>query len=182
MNWETISSVLISAVVIAAIITSTINFVIAILNSKSLKRIEKERQDNSIIQYRYKELHSILKDWIDFSRTLDASLDTDTILPDKVIINYLNDALRVLKQKYDIALSLVDKEIWNDMEKYFSELYEAKERCYIWIIEDNNKISYRTTDYEGVSNQYIDCYKKTKQYFESVINLQLQKISSNKNK
>lgn len=182
MNWETISSVLVSAVVIASIITSTINLIIALLNSKSLKRIEKERQNNLMTQYRYKELHSILQEWINISRSFDASLDSDIVLSDKEIVNYLNEASRILKQKYDIAFSLVDKEIWKDMDKYFKELFDAKENCYRWINGKNGKCEFRAIDYEGVSKDYIRCYNEAKQYFETVINSQLQKFYLNENK
>lgn len=176
MNWETISSVLVSAVVIASIITSTINLVIALLNSKSLKRIEKERQDNLMTQYRYKELHSILQEWINISGSFDTSLDSDIVLSDKEIVNYLNEASRILKQKYDIAFSLVDKAIWKDIEKYFKELNDAKNNCYIWINGDNNKITHRGIDYDGVCIEYQRIYKNTKNYFENAINEQLQKF------
>ncbi len=97
------------------------------------------------------------------------------------ITTRLNEISWLLKQKYEIAYSLVNKELWADRDKHLKELYQRKENCYIWIVDENVK-SYRTIDYDGAVVNYIRCYEETKQCFELAINQQLQEILLSENK
>lgn len=56
-------TVILTAVVFAALITSLANIVISVINNNRLKKIEKQKQVSEIDKYRYSKLYELILDW-----------------------------------------------------------------------------------------------------------------------
>lgn len=62
MFWENIQPIIVSVGVASAILALVANVVVACMNNRQLRIMNRDKFNNELIQYRYTKLHSILED------------------------------------------------------------------------------------------------------------------------
>lgn len=60
---EFFTTVILTAAVFAALVTSIANIIISLMNNWRLKKIEKQKQMNEIDKYRYSRLYELILNW-----------------------------------------------------------------------------------------------------------------------
>ena len=132
-NTTTITILLTSAVM-ASLITSIANIVIAIINNYRLASIEKEKRKNTLTEYRYKCLYEMLLKWTDYNTPFEVQgKEVAEIATERIINSFIDNGRKfktispLLEEKYkedigkineegeDLLKKLIDVE--NEMDK-----------------------------------------------------------------
>ena len=170
-EFDFLHSVILTAGVFAAIITSTANIVISMINNRRLKTIEKNKQVNEIVKYRYSRLYELILNWHKY----DSEWDGETvgeIANQRLLNTFLDNTGR-----YEIARPLLDS-------KYIAELdakqAEGKEILYQLVL--NDKDGKHTENFDKIWYQYVDIGSEFSELLKNTINEQLSVLLNNNNK
>ena len=148
-------SIVLTAGVFAALITSVANIVISIFNNSRLKTIEKNKQMTEIEKYRYSRLYELILNWSDYNSEWKGKTT----------------------QEYDISRPLLDN-------KYISELDKLQtngENLLKQLLEVGRDQS-KSEIYDQMYKQYIDNGYKFCILLKDTINQQLSDLLSKDNK
>lgn len=110
-SWE----VVFSSAVIGAFVTSIANIIVSLVANNRLKKIEKYKQRNELITYRYTKLYEMLLKWVEFDTKLETENKSFSQIACEKIVNSFIDDLR----KHNIISPLLD-------EKYLPKLLELR--------------------------------------------------------
>lgn len=100
---EIFSTVVLTATVFAALITSIANIIISLVNNHRLKKMEKQKKINEIDKYRYSRLYELILNWHKYDSDLQG--ETEGEIAFYRLFNLFLDDLG----RYDIAKPLLDK-------------------------------------------------------------------------
>lgn len=115
-NTTTITILLTSAV-IASLITSIANIIIAIINNYRLTSIEKGKQKNTLIEYRYKCLYEMLLKWNEYDTPFEVQgKEASEIATERIINGFMDDG-----RKFKTISPLLDEKYKEDIRKINEE-------------------------------------------------------------
>lgn len=157
-------TVILTAVVFAALITSLANIVISVINNSRLKNIEKQKQVSEIDKYRYSKLYELIVNWHKYdSATMG---DTASEIANYKLLNlFMDDSGR-----YEIAKPLLDKTFIKKLEK-------AKLKCEELL---NDLVDAETPDgthpeeFPAIRQSYYDNAIEFSEILKEAINSQLE--------
>jgi lipopolysaccharide export LptBFGC system permease protein LptF len=159
--WNTLSPILISSVVIAAVLSGIVNVIAAIMNNRRLSAIEKTKHTNELVQYRYTKLYGFLEKIGSFERP-NSSLYLDSI-EDAVMKE--NGLWLKLSNEYSLIAPLLEKSLQKELDLLRDEIIQYKIKL--------------TTSGELTDNEIIDCLQKMSIYeglMVKSIKTQLEKL------
>ena len=97
-----LSTVVFTATVFAALITSIANIVISLFNNHMLKSIESKKRLHDSDKYRYNRLYELVLKWHEYDSEYDGKTDGE-IASNRLLHLFLDDIGR-----YDLAKPLLD--------------------------------------------------------------------------
>lgn len=100
---EFFTTVILTAAVFAALVTSIANIIISLMNNWRLKKIEKQKQMNEIDKYRYSRLYELILNWHKY----DSAQRGDTA--EEIAFYRLLNLFMDDSGRYEIAKPLLDK-------------------------------------------------------------------------
>ncbi len=163
---EIINTVILTATVFAALITSIVNIIISLMNNHRLKKIEKQKQMNEIDKYRYSRLYELILNWhkYDSSKTGETA---EEIAFYRLLNLFMDDSGR-----YEIARPLLDECYKKDLdvkkiegEKLLSELVSAE-------APDGT----HSDEFSTIKQRYFDIAKEFNEMLKAAINSQLEEL------
>ncbi len=161
-----INTVLLTATVFAALITSVANIVISIINNHRLKRIEAQRQLNDIDKYRYSRLYELLLNWNDY--ITECSGDTFG----EIAFNRLFNLFLDNSSRYRMARVLLDK-------KHVSALDAKKIECeqlLSSLVAAEKEDGTHTDQFPNIRDAYFNASKDFDELLKNSINTQLETL------
>lgn len=141
-----INSVVLTAGVFAAIITSVVNIIIALMNNSKLNKIEQKKKMNEIDRYRYTHLYELLLSWQNYSSEISGNTPSE-MANCRLMNSFLDDVRR-----FDIARPLLDK-------KYVEMLQIKSDKGY--------SILNRLIDLETNEGIHLEGFSEVKKQFIS---------------
>ena len=103
-------TVILTATVFAAFITSIANIIISLINSYRLKQIEAQKKINEIDKYRYSRLYELIVNWHKYDSEIKGKTVSE-MASYKLVNQFLDDLGR-----YEIAKPLLDECYTEDLE------------------------------------------------------------------
>jgi len=100
---EFFTTVILTAAVFAALVTSIANIIISLMNNWRLKKIEKQKQMNEIDKHRYSRLYELILNWHKY----DSAQRGDTA--EEIAFYRLLNLFMDDSGRYEIAKPLLDK-------------------------------------------------------------------------
>ena len=165
--------ILLTSVVIGSIITSIVNIIISLFNNYRLKLIEREKQKNDLISYRYKCLYDMLLKWKEYDTPFEVRDKEYSKVAVERIVNSFFDSNR----KFQIISPLLDekyKESINKLNekgnKLLKELIEIESQ---WEKKCEMKYS---QERKKILQEFIDVAVNYSIEIENVIQLQLKEL------
>ena len=156
-------TVILTAVVFAALITSLANIVISVINNNRLKKIEKQKQVSEIDKYRYSKLYELIVNWHKYdSATMG---DTASEITNYKLLNLFMDDLG----RYEIAKPLLDKNFIKKIEK-------AKLKCEELLndlVDAETPDGIHSEEFPSIRQSYYDNAIEFSEILKEVINSQL---------
>lgn len=176
-NITTITIVLTSAVV-ASLVTSIANILIAILNNHKIVSIEKEKQKNSLISYRYKCLYEMLLKWQEYNTPYEIKDKEPSEIATERLFNGFFDSHR----KFQIISPLLDEEYKRDAEK----LNKEGEKLINELIEleyqlDKNSDEKLSQKHKILFREFIGIASSYATEIEKIVHLQLEELLKKSN-
>lgn len=154
-----INSVILTAVVFAAIVTSVTNLIICIANGQRLKKIEKQKQQNEIDKYRYTRLYELILNWHKFDSEFSGE-SVSEITANRLINSFLDNTGR-----YEIAKPLLDDLYKKDLD---IKLQRGQEELTKLINAS------KSADYSAVFSDYVKISSEFSDALKGAINKQLE--------
>lgn len=121
-GFSFVYSVVLTAGVFAALISSIANIIISIMNNYRLKDIEKIKQANEIDKYRYSKLYELRQKWEDYD--LDTSKEVDE--SDDEWVSLYADVLGSIYsnlKRYWILKPLLDEKYIDKLDEISAEVH-----------------------------------------------------------
>jgi hypothetical protein len=116
MDWSTLSPVLISTAVFAAAVGAIANVIVALMNNRRLKKIEKEKTMTEIQKYRYIQLYDMTKNWNSYGSKIEG--DSISQLASNQLINRPLDN----KGRWDIVKPLINPKFTDGIDEKVREV------------------------------------------------------------
>lgn len=164
-------SIVLTAGVFAALITSVANIVISIFNNSRLKTIEKNKQMTEIEKYRYSRLYELILNWSDYNSEWKGKT-TQEIASERLMNAFLDDSRR-----YDISRPLLDNKYISELDKLQTNGENLLKQL-LKVGRDQSK----SEIYDQMYKQYIDNGYKFCILLKDTINQQLSDLLSKDNK
>lgn len=166
-----INSVVLTAGVFAAIITSVVNIIIALMNNSKLNKIEQKKKMNEIDRYRYTHLYELLLSWQNYDSTSKGN-NVKEKTSYCLLRMFLDD-----QRRYVIAKPLLE-------EKYTRELDIKSEQgnkllSKLQVANDLNDI--HLDGFDMINSQYFELSFEFSDLLKSTINLQLKDLLQKNN-
>lgn len=158
-----INTVILTAAVFAALISSIANIVISLINNHRLKSIEKEKRLNDIDKYRYSRLYDLVVRWHEYDSEYTGQTASE-IAHNRLVNMFLDDTGR-----YDLAKPLLDKSYIEDLEKKKEDGNKLLEQLVSALTSNNS----RSEDISNIKERYFDAGKEFSASLKSAINDQL---------
>ena len=146
---EFFTTVILTAAVFAALVTSIANIIISLMNNWRLKKIEKQKQMNEIDKYRYSRLYELILNWHKY----DSAQRGDTA--EEIAFYRLLNLFMDDSGRYEIAKPLLDKTdieplVIEAVKELVSDKYFAKEiKKRIGVQTDTTAIDKELANYES---------------------------------
>ena len=166
----TIITFFLTSAVVGSLVTSVANIIITIFNNHRLKSIEKEKQKNDLITYRYKCLYNMLLKWHEYDTPFDKDKDPLQIAKDRVCNGFFDNHRRfqiispLMDEKYKETVNKLNKE----GEKLLSELFKVEFEL------DKNFDAELSQKHEKLFKEFIDISTNYAIEIEIVKHMQLE--------
>lgn len=163
---EILSTVIFTATVFAAFITSVVNIIISVMNNWRLKKLEKTRQINEIHKYRYSRLYELILNWHDYD-SASRGETAEEIAFYKLLNLFMDDTRR-----YEIIKPLLD-------EYYKKELDVKKiegEKLLNDLIGAESLDGTHSKEFPIIKQRYFEIAKEFDEMLKRVINCQLEEL------
>ncbi len=161
-----LTSVVFTAAVFAALVTSIANIIISLINGQRLKNIEMQKQLNEIDKYRYSRLYELVLNWHQYDS--DTKEETASEIAFYKLLNlFLDDSGR-----YDIAKPLLD-------ESYVENLEIQKVKCEEMLnvlIEEETQDGTHTKQFPIIRQEYFSLGEQFSKMLKEAINSQLEEL------
>ena len=176
MGMDTNSStitILLTSAVIASLVTSIANIIIAIFNNHRLKSIEKEKRMNELTIYRYTRLFEMLLKWKDFETPFEIK-DKN---PSQITVDRAFNSFFDSRRRFEIISPLIDesykKNIYNlnqEGEQLLNELFKIE-----FALEKESTAELKA-EHTNLFKAFIDIATKYTIEIEKVVHLQLEQL------
>lgn len=110
-----IDNVILTATVVAALLSSIANIAISIINNNRLKKIEKNKQLNEFDKYRFDMLYQLVLNWYNYDSE-DQGDNNDEIMINRYFFLFTDSSKR-----YELAKPLLDKKFVEQLEPRYNE-------------------------------------------------------------
>ena len=163
---DILSTVIFTATVFAAFVTSIANIIVSIMNNQKLKKIEKRKQMNEIHKYRYSRIYELILNWHKY----DSASKGDTageIAFNKLLNLFMDDLGR-----YEILKPLLD-------ECYKRELDVKKiegEKLLNDLIGAETPDGTHSKEFPTIKQRYFNIAIEFDEMLKSIINIQLEEL------
>lgn len=158
-----LNTVILTAGVFAAIVTSVTNIIISLINNHRLKSIESQKQLTEIDKYRYRKLYELILNWHNYDSP-NQGKTANQIAFYKQLNLFLDD-----KGRYEIAKPLLD-------ECYITSLDLLKEKCeklLLDLIHVENADGTHSEEFPTIKQAYFDGGIEFSKILKKSINSQL---------
>ena len=166
-----IKDILLTAGVIAAVIGSITNIIIALFNSSQLKKIENIKKDNQMNTYRYTMLYELIKNWHSYDS--DFKGKTAGEIAFNRLLNLFMDDLG----RYAIAKPLLKK-------SYVDALEVKKKECEILLealINAEKPDGTHSEQYPKIRDMYFKGGEEFSELLKETINNQMELLLNKDN-
>lgn len=163
---EILSTVIFTATVFAALITSMANIIVSLMNNQRLKKLEKQKQMNEIHKYRYSRLYELILNWHNYD-SVSRGETAEEIVFYKLINLFMDDLGR-----YEIIKPLLD-------EYYKKELEVKKiegEKVLHDLIGAETPDGTHSKEFPIIKQRYFEIAKEFDEMMKRVINCQLEEL------
>lgn len=160
------NTVILTAVVFAALITSIANIIISLMNNHRLKKLDKQKQMNEIDKYRYSKLYELILNWHKY----DAEQSGETageIAFYRLLNLFMDDSGR-----YEIAKPLLDKCYIKELEV---KRIEAQKLLHD-LIDAESPDGTRSDEFPTIRKMYFKIGMEFNEMLKIAINNQLDKL------
>lgn len=163
---EIFSTVILTATVFAALITSIANIIISLINNYRLKKLEKQKQMNEIDKYRYSKLYELILNWYKYAS--DQRGETAEEIAFYRQFNLFIDDLG----RYEIAEPLLDRGYIKELEFKKSE----GENLLGDLIEAESPDGTHSEEFHTIKQMYFNCGVEFDDLLKRSINSQLEEL------
>jgi hypothetical protein len=172
MNWEIVSTTLISTAVFAAAIAAIANVVIAIMSNNRLRVIERKHKMTEIEKYRYTHLYDIILNWHNYSTNIESEdKSADTI----ATINLFNGILDN-KERYNLVKPLISSK-YADKKQEIESIIDRGDNIILQYVLATNEENEKTNDiFKGIIKELADCSEELEKELREMINQQLEEL------
>jgi hypothetical protein len=157
------SNIIISVGVVAAVIGAIANVIVALMNNRRLKRIEKDKKMSEIQRYRYTQLYEIIKHWYDYGTDVKGE-STEKIASARLINTPLDH-----KGRWDISKPLLNPKFTNGIDETTHEVDELLLQ-FVKSLDENKE------DKDKARKDFSNCGEKLGRMLRNAINSQLQEL------
>jgi len=165
MNGNTfINTVILTAAVFAALISSVANIVISLMNNHRLKKIEKQKQMNEIDKYRYSRLYDLIINWHKYDSVINGET-AEEIAFYRMLNLFIDDSGR-----YEMAKPLLDKRYIKALEIKKAE----GEQLLGKLVDAEAPDGTHTKEFPKIKEQYFKAGSEFSKLLKSTINRQLE--------
>lgn len=172
-------TILLTSAVIASLVTSVANIILAIFNNNRLKSIEKETRMNELITYRYTHLFDMLLKWKEY----DTPFETRDKNPSQIATDRIFNSFFDSHRRFEIISPLVDECYKKDInnlndqgEQLLNELFKIESAL------ENESSAELKEEHSKLFNKFIDIAMKYTTEIEKVVHLQLEQLWKKSNK
>ena len=158
------NTVILTATVFAALITSIVNIAISLINNHRLKNIEKQKQMNEIDKYRYSRLYELVLNWHKYDSD-QVGKTVEEIAFYRLLHSFMDDSAR-----YEIAKPLLDKCYIDKLEIKKSECDKLLSN----LIEAEASGRTHSDEFSIIKQKYFDNGADFSKILKEVINHQLE--------
>lgn len=160
------NTVILTAAVFAALITSIANVIISLINNHRLKKIEDQKKINEIDKYRYSRLYELIINWHKYDSEVKGETASEIAFY-KLINLFMDDSGR-----YEIAKPLFDKYYIENLENKKIECEELLRS----LIEAEVPDGTHTKDFQIIKEKYFASGKEFSELLKNAINSQLESL------
>lgn len=159
-------TVILTAAVFAALITSIVNVIISLINSHRLKKLEEKKQMQEIDKYRYTRLYELIMNWHKYD-TKKKGKTVGEIAFHRLVNLFLDNSGR-----YEIAKPLLDKCYIEDLE---NKKNECNELLIAWI-DTESPDGTHTKEYLTIRDKYFSSGEEFSKLLKNAINSQFESL------
>lgn len=163
---EFFTTVILTAAVFAALVTSIANIIISLMNNWRLKKIEKQKQMNEIDKYRYSRLYELILNWHKY----DSAQRGDTA--EEIAFYRLLNLFMDDSGRYEIAKPLLDKCHIEELEVKKTE----GEKLLNDLVGAELPDGTHSEEFPAIKQRYFDIAKEFSKMLKTVINCQLEEL------
>ena len=161
-----LNTVILTATVFAALVTSIANIIISLINNHRLKKIEHEKQLNDIDKYRYSRLYELVLKWHEYDSKYSGE-NASEIAFNRLLNLFLDDAGR-----YDLAKPLLDSCYINDLEIKKAEGEKLLEQ----LVSAESPDGTHSKDFSSIKDRYFSVGSEFSKMLKSAVNQQLDTL------
>lgn len=166
-----VNTVIFTATVFAALLSSIANIIISLINNRRLKRIEKQKQMNEIDKYRYSRLYELVLNWYDYDT--ETTGDTASEIAFYKLLNLFMDDSR----RYEFAKPLLDKCFVEPLELKKTECNELLDA----LLEAEAPDGTHTKEFQLRRKYYFTAAQEFSKLLKDTINTQLEILLAKSN-
>jgi hypothetical protein len=165
---NTILPVIISVGVVAAAIAAIANVIVALMNNKRLKGIEKDKKMTEIQKYRYTQLYEIIKHWYDFDTDIDVAEKSEGEIASIRLMHKPLDH----KGRWDIVKPLLNPKFTNGID----DMVEKVDELLLKFVKLSKEKEEKEEIVDNARWDYSSCGEKFGKMIRNAINNQLQEL------
>ena len=161
-----LNTVILTATVFAALISSIANIIISLINNHRLKSLESKKQLNDIDKYRYSRLYELVLKWPEYDSE-DSGETTSEMAHNRMLVLFLDDGRR-----YALAKPLLDS--------YYIEKLETKkaecDKLLKQLISAESADGQHSEDFLMIKDCYFRASTEFSEMLKASINDQLDSL------
>lgn len=170
---ESIITILLTSAVMASLVTSLANIVIAVFNNRRLKSIEKEKQKNELTTYRYTHLFDMLLKWEEYDTPFETRDKSPSQIARDRILNSFFDSHR----RFEIVSPFLDE----NYKKGIFQLYKKGEELLNKLFEIEFALEKKSCDklreeHEKLFKEFIDISTKYTTEIKTAVRSQYEQL------
>lgn len=160
---EIVNGALLTGAVFAALVTSAVNIIVALITNRKVSNLERKKQEFEITKYRFERLYDLVSRWYEFDMKYEG--DTPEEIASSRLVNmFLDDTGR-----YRVARPFLDKESVALLDRVMSEGH----RLLGDLISGERPDGSRSEDYVCARDLYFDNGQKFSDLLKGSIDDQL---------
>lgn len=159
-----VNTVIFTATVFAALLSSIANIIISLMNNRRLKKIEKQKRMNEIDKYRYSRLYELVLNWTDYDTEVKGETASEIAFY-KLLNLFMDDSRR-----YEFAKPLLEKSFIEPLELKKAECKELLDA----LIEAEAPDGTHTKEFPLRRKHYFKSGQEFSELLKGTINTQLE--------